>query len=126
MVCGLISPHLSGQALAVKDFTVLVRGNAALMKTTLEEKGFKEIYGGPRKEHGSLYLFHHKKMQEYLFCYADDSGRVEQFNYYLPLQGLYRKMAALKDKNITLTPQGAVRYEDGKKYYQLTIRGKAE
>lgn len=91
---------------------------------TLTKKGFRIVYGGPKKEGGYLCLYSKKSTDEWLFIHGNSQMDVLQFDYYLPtlkqVQKLHweKKLSLLGEE---LSNQGLVEYE-GKKYYHLVFR----
>lgn len=90
----------------------------------LKKNGFKEVYGGPRKAGGFLYLYHHKIAQEYLFIYYTPAMATETISYLVPTKTKYQKLTGVDQKTFLrgekIISSGTTRYEDGKKYYQVT------
>lgn len=70
---------------------------------------------------GYLSLFQNKVQKEYLFSYSDKNHQITQFTYYLPTKKEYDKMSKQSVKGIKVDRKGRVEYEDGKKYYQVSI-----
>lgn len=70
---------------------------------------------------GYLSLFQNKVQKEYLFSYSDKNHQITQFIYYLPTKKEYDKMSKQSVKGIKVDRKGRVEYEDGKKYYQVSI-----
>ncbi|WP_316839492.1 hypothetical protein [Pedobacter gandavensis] len=90
----------------------------------LKKKGFSEVYGGPKKQGGSLYLYHNKNAQEYLFIHYTDSGNTSSITYYLPTKLKYLNLQVdQKTLNAgeSIRPHGRTSYNDGKKYYQISF-----
>lgn len=90
----------------------------------LKKKGFTEVYGGPKKQGGSIYLYHNKQAQEYLFIHYTDSAKTSSITYYLPTKAKYSNFQIdKKTLNVgeEMTPHGTTTYNDGKKYYQVSF-----
>ncbi|WP_084286938.1 hypothetical protein [Pedobacter nyackensis] len=99
-------------------------GPGKLHPQMLKKKGFSEVYGGPKKQGGFIYLYHNKKAQEYLFINYTDSGKMSTITYYLPTKAKYLNLQVdKKTLNVgeEITPHGTTLYNDGKKYYQVSF-----
>lgn len=79
------------------------------------------VYGGPRKMGGYISLFKNKSKQEYMFSYADDTSQTTSFIYYIPTKTAYESFLKQKVSGIDTNGHGRVYYEDGNKYYQISI-----
>ncbi|MET4137737.1 hypothetical protein [Pedobacter sp. UYP1] len=90
----------------------------------LTKNGFKKVYGGPKKAGGFLYLYHNKTAQEYLFIHYTPAMAAETISYLVPTKIKYQKLVNFDQKTFLrgekIIPSGTTRYEDGKKYYQVT------
>lgn len=90
----------------------------------LKKNGFKKVYGGPKKAGGFLYLYHHKIAQEYLFIHYSPEMATETISYLVPTKIKYQKLIGVDQKTFLrgekIISSGTTRYEDGKKYYQVT------
>lgn len=71
---------------------------------------------------GFIALFQNKANQEYIFSYADQNGETEQIIYYIPTKKIYDTITRQFIKGIKMKGNGRVWYDDGKKYYQISIR----
>ncbi|MCX2449775.1 hypothetical protein OQX61_00710 [Pedobacter sp. PLR] len=90
----------------------------------LKKKGFTEVYGGPKKQGGFIYLYHNKKAQEYLFIHYTDSSKTSSITYYLPTKAKYLNFQIDKktlNPGEEMSPHGTTTYNDGKKYYQVSF-----
>lgn len=88
----------------------------------LKKNGFSEVYSGPKKQGGFLYLYHNKSAREYLFIHYTDSGKTSSITYYLSTKAKYINLQAAKkilNAGEEITPHGTTVYNDGKKYYQI-------
>ena len=87
------------------------------------EKGFKVVYGGPKKQGGFITLIRHKTGREYLFIDADSANIVRNISYYVPDKKAYMNLMTEKKQLLSgedYAPMGLVEYE-GKKYYHVTF-----
>ncbi|WP_367867430.1 hypothetical protein [Pedobacter sp. WC2423] len=90
----------------------------------LKKNGFKKVYGGPKKAGGFLYLYHNKTAQEYLFIHYTQEMATKTISYLVPAKAAYQKLTGVDQKTFLkgekIISSGTTRYEDGKKYYQVT------
>ncbi len=123
--CLLFQMSIQAQTLRNKDVFDLWLVSPTDGQAALKQKGFKEVYGGPKKEGGYLYLYQHKSAQEYLFLNYDTAYQTNAASYYVPTKSAYLKLQ--QDRSTLfpgeeITPEGRTRYEDGRKYYHLLFR----
>jgi len=123
----LLSFSNKSNSQTLKSQEILHLWNAPIRENDrmLKEKGFRDVYGGPKKLGGFIYLLHHNTAREYLFIHTNDSGKTTSVIYYLPTKEIYLKqLKAAKNLGTgeLVLPTGATIYEDGKKYYQIVYR----
>lgn len=117
----LISTSASSQSLPLEKLSSCLLAKCDDRKFYIENQ-FKEVYSGPRKMGGFIALFQNIANQEYIFPYADQNGETEQIIYYIPTKKIYNTITRQFVKGIKMKGNGRVWYDDGKKYYQISIR----
>lgn len=119
------SQKISAQTFSVPQVFTLWDSLVVHHSQILKKKGFTEVYGGPKKAGGELYLYRNKTAGEYLFIHYTESGKTSNISYYIPTKTTYLKMKADQGKikpaeNVYFS--GVTRYNDGKKYYQVNFK----
>ena len=112
---------LKAQSFSSLQILKLVRNKLAT--DVFLAKGFNKVYGGPRKEGGTLYLFYHKRNDEYIFVNASKSCIVTGIDYYLPNKAIYQNLIPRKTElspGEDYYPRGRVVY-NGKKILSYNI-----
>lgn len=120
----LLTTHSVAQTFQDTDVFSFWKDAAVSHPQILKKNGFKKVYGGPKKAGGFLFLYHNKTAQEYLFIHYTPAMATQTISYLVPTKSKYQKLINFDQKAFLrgekIISSGTTRYEDGKKYYQVT------